>query len=163
MSRTRKTYPPEFKAEAVRLVREDGMGVARVAASLGVDRTLVRDWVRRADEAALAGTPAATTVASMADELSRLRRENAVLREEREILNKAAVSASGQGNTAQGMSKCVAYASTFLGRRLSRSAIASRSLCDSASSLVPFGRYWRTNPLVFSLVPRCHGLLGSQK
>ena len=90
MSRMRKTYPPEFKAEAVRLVREDGMGVARVAASLGVNRTLVRDWVRRADEAALAGTPAATTVATMADELARLRRENAVLREEREILKKAA-------------------------------------------------------------------------
>ena len=61
MSRMRKTYPPEFKAEAVRLVREDGMGVARVAASLGVNRTLVRDWVRRAEEAALAGTPAAAT------------------------------------------------------------------------------------------------------
>ncbi len=70
MSRMRKTYPPEFKAEAVRLVREDGMGVARVAASLGVDRTLVRDWVRKADEAALSGTPAAATVASMADELA---------------------------------------------------------------------------------------------
>ena len=90
MSRMRKTYPPEFKAEAVRLVREDGMGVARAAASLGVDRTLVREWVRKADEAALAGTPAATTVASMADELARLRKENAVLREEREILKKAA-------------------------------------------------------------------------
>jgi transposase-like protein len=42
MTRTRKTYTPELKAEAVRLVREDGMGVARVAASLGVDRTQVR-------------------------------------------------------------------------------------------------------------------------
>ena len=66
------------------------MGVACVAASLGVDRTLVRDWVRGAYEAALTGTPAATTVASMADELARLRKENAVLREEREILKKAA-------------------------------------------------------------------------
>ena len=61
MSRARRTYPPEFKAEAVRLVREDGMPVARVAASLGVDRTLVLDWVRKADEASLAGGPAATT------------------------------------------------------------------------------------------------------
>jgi transposase len=86
----RKTYPPEFKAEAFRLVRENGMGVARVATNLGLKRTLVRDWVLRADEAALAGTPAATTVATMADELARLRRENAVLREEREILNRAA-------------------------------------------------------------------------
>ena len=112
MTRARKTYPPEFKAEAVRLVREDGMGVARVASSLGVDRTLVREWVKKADEAALAGTPAATTVASMADELARLRRENAVLREEREILKKAAVSSSGQGNSAQWMSKGVASACT---------------------------------------------------
>ena len=99
MTRARKTYPPEFNAEAVRLVRKDGMGVARVASSLGVDRTLVREWVKKADEAALAGTPAATTVASMADELARLRRENAVLREEREILKKAAVGSDGQRNT----------------------------------------------------------------
>ncbi len=88
MSRMRKTYPPEFKAVAVPLVREDGMGLARVAASLGVDRTLVRDWVRRADEVTLAGTPAATTVASTADDLARLRR-NAVLREEWEMLRKS--------------------------------------------------------------------------
>ncbi len=39
MSRMRETYRPEFKAEAVRLVREDGIGVARVGASLGVNRT----------------------------------------------------------------------------------------------------------------------------
>ena len=52
MSRMRTTY-----------VREDGMGVARVAAILGVNRTLVRDWVRRADETALAGTPAETSTA----------------------------------------------------------------------------------------------------
>jgi len=80
MTRGRKTYPPEFKAEAVRLVREDGMGVARVASSLGVDRALVREWVKMTDEAALAGTPVSTTVASVADELAWLRRENAVLR-----------------------------------------------------------------------------------
>ena len=28
---------------------------------------------------------------------------------------------------------------------------------------VPFGKYWRSSPLVFSLVPRCHGLRGSAK
>jgi transposase-like protein len=60
MTRARKTSPPEFKAEAVRLVREGGMGVARVASGRGVGRTWVREWVKKADEAALAGTPAAT-------------------------------------------------------------------------------------------------------
>ena len=117
MSRMRRTYPPEFKAEAVRRVREDGMGVARVAASLGVNRTLVRDGVRRAEEAALAGTPAATTVASMADELARLRRENAVLREEREILKKAAVDSDGQRNTAADSVEVWNGARLFLQRR----------------------------------------------
>jgi putative transposase len=88
MTRARKTYPPDFKVEAVRLVREDGMSVARVASCRGVDSTLVREWVKKADEAALTRTPAATTVASMADELVHLRRENAVLREEHEIPKK---------------------------------------------------------------------------
>ncbi len=36
----------------------------------------MREWVKKADEAALAGRAAVTTVASMADELARLRREN---------------------------------------------------------------------------------------
>jgi hypothetical protein len=41
-----------------------------------MERTWVREWVKKADEAALAGRAAVTTVASMADELARLRREN---------------------------------------------------------------------------------------
>jgi transposase-like protein len=45
-------------------------------------------------------TPAATTVAAMADELSRLRNEVSVLREEGEILKKAAVGSDAQRNTA---------------------------------------------------------------
>jgi transposase-like protein len=43
------------------------MGAARVASSLGVPRARVWDWVRRAEEAALPGTPAATRIASMAE------------------------------------------------------------------------------------------------
>ena len=37
----------------------------------------------------------------------------------------------------------------------------SRALCLLRS--VPLGKYWRSKPLVFSFVPRCHGLRGSQK
>ena len=49
------------------------------------------------------------------------------------------------------------------GRVLRARATASRSsrLCRARS--VPLGKYWRSRPLVFSLVPRCHGLWGSQK
>jgi hypothetical protein len=51
----------------------------------------------------------------------------------------------------------------FLGLALSAAATAaiSRALCVLRS--VPFGKYCRSSPLVFSLVPRCHGLCGSQK
>ena len=51
----------------------------------------------------------------------------------------------------------------FRGRRLSVAATAamSRALCLLRS--VPLGKYWRSRPLVFSFVDRCHGLRGSQK
>src|SRR5277367_1771430 len=42
-------------------------------------------------------------------------------------------------------------------------ATAARSSALCALRSVPFGKYWRSRPLVFSLVPRCQGLRGSQK
>ena len=46
---------------------------------------------------------------------------------------------------------------------LRASATAWRAFLLCALRSVPFGKYWRSNPLVFSFVPRCHGLCGSQK
>lgn len=46
----------------------------------------------------------------------------------------------------------------FLGLVLSASATASSSSALCTLRSVPFGKYWRSNPFVFSLVPRCHGL-----
>jgi putative transposase len=46
---------------------------------------------------------------------------------------------------------------------LSVSATASRSFREWREKSVPLGKYWRSRPFVFSLVPRCHGLCGSQK
>jgi hypothetical protein len=48
------------------------------------------------------------------------------------------------------------------GRPLSSAATASSSSWVTAARSVPFGKYWRSRPLVFSFVPRCHGLRGSQ-
>jgi hypothetical protein len=41
--------------------------------------------------------------------------------------------------------------------------IAAMSSALQRARSVPFGKYWRKRPLVFSLVPRCHGLFGSAK
>ena len=52
----------------------------------------------------------------------------------------------------------VFQASVFRGRELSAAATAASSSALCMLRSVPFGKYWRSSPLVFSLVPRCHGL-----
>jgi len=83
-----KPYPPEFRAEAVRLYRMGGRTLAETAREIGVsDWTLAR-WVRQAeiDEGKAEGL---TT--QEREELNRLRRECRILKEEKEILRKAAL------------------------------------------------------------------------
>src|SRR5881398_1547682 len=48
MARKRRVYTPEFKAEAVKLVTEQGYSVAEAARSLGIHETLLRSWKPRA-------------------------------------------------------------------------------------------------------------------
>ena len=85
-------YSPEFREQAVELVRATGRPIAVVARELGVNDTTLGNWVK-ADEAER-GVPDRSgllplTAAERA-ELTRLRRENARLKVEREILKKAA-------------------------------------------------------------------------
>lgn len=51
----------------------------------------------------------------------------------------------------------------FRGRALSALATASMSSALQRERSVPFGKYWRSRPFVFSFVPRCQGLRGSAK
>jgi transposase len=92
MERTKKTrrkYSAEFKADAVRLARTKAKPVKDFAADLGIHPTMLGDWIRQAD--VHEGGGSATDLTSQErEELARLRRENKVLREEREILKKAA-------------------------------------------------------------------------
>jgi transposase len=85
--RNRLPYPAEFRARAVELARSSGLRPSQVARDLGVDPDTIRRWLRQADVDA--GRRDGVASAAQA-ELARLRRENALLREEREILRKAA-------------------------------------------------------------------------
>jgi transposase len=87
MPRTRPRYPPEFRAEAIRLVRASGKSVVEVARDLGVAEQTLHTWLRQADPDAGRRHDGLTT--SEREELNRLRRENRILRKEREILRKA--------------------------------------------------------------------------
>jgi transposase len=87
----RRKYTPEFKREAVRLVREESMTYAQVGSDLGVDKTTIRDWCKLSEAGKLetSSVPAAAS-RSLEEENAALRREVRILREEREILKKAA-------------------------------------------------------------------------
>lgn len=87
MGKTRPPYPAEFKEEAVRLARTSGKPVAQIARDLGVSFESLRHWVRQAE---VDGGERAGVTTEEREELRRLRRENLVLRQEREILKKAA-------------------------------------------------------------------------
>ena len=89
MAKTHPPYPSAFRAEAVELARTSGKGIPQFAADLGVSEQALRGWMKRADIDAGRGEPGELTSAER-EELRRLRRENHVLRQEREILRKAA-------------------------------------------------------------------------
>ena len=85
----RTPYPPEFRARAVELARTSGLSPRQVADDLGVDPDTIRRWLRQVDIDAGRRPGLATDGRS---ERARLRRENALVKEERAILRKAAVS-----------------------------------------------------------------------
>jgi transposase-like protein len=89
MPRTHRPYPPEFRAEAVRLARSSEKSIPALATDLGVSTEALRDWLRRADADEGRGQPGELTTDER-EELRRLRREVRTLQQEREILRKAA-------------------------------------------------------------------------
>lgn len=89
-TRKRRSFTPEFKAEAVKLAQSPGQSIAAVAKDLGITEGNLRNWVKQADVDAGKSPQSALTTAEK-QELAALRRENRELRMEREILRKATV------------------------------------------------------------------------
>jgi transposase len=87
--RPRRSFTEEFKAEVVKKVLTSGKTAGQVARELDLTETAVRAWVAQAKVDKGKGPPGALTTAEK-EELARLRKENRELREDREILKKAA-------------------------------------------------------------------------
>jgi transposase len=87
----RQVYTSEFCQQAVEMITRDGLGIAEAARRLSISPKTLTNWVRRARGADSLGAAAAPRreVTAAEAELSRLRRENAELRMERDILKKA--------------------------------------------------------------------------
>jgi transposase-like protein len=91
----RRTFSREFKAEAVKLAKDTGKGVAAVAKDLGLSESSLYLWAKQHEIDAGQGPAGALTTAEK-QELTQLRRENRELRMEREFLKKAAAFFASQ-------------------------------------------------------------------
>ena len=89
MPRTNPAYPPEFRREAIRLVRasDEEHPIPRIARQIGVSYGTLRSWLNH-DEINAGEREGLTTEEK--EELRKLRREVKTLRQEKEILRKAA-------------------------------------------------------------------------
>ena len=85
--RERRSFTPAYKAEVVELCRHRGESIGKVARDLDLSATVVRRWVAQAEVDS--GRRQGLTTEELS-ELSQLRKENRLLREERDLLKRAA-------------------------------------------------------------------------
>jgi transposase len=87
MNRIRKMYDKEFKLNAIRFYEESGKKLREVEEELGIGAGCISHWRRelKGDKDSFRGNG---KMSEEQKELARLRRENEILREEREILKK---------------------------------------------------------------------------
>ena len=89
-------YSKEFRAEAVRLLKSSGRPIPQLARELGCSEQSLRNWSRQVD---VDDGNADGLRTDEREELRRLRRENLILAEERDILKKAAAFFVKEGET----------------------------------------------------------------
>jgi transposase len=92
-----RRFTRDFEAEAVRLVETSGRTQKEIATDLGVGLSTLRRWIDKRRERDLEAPPPERQE-DMAAELKRLRRENEILRQEREILKRAATFFAKEGS-----------------------------------------------------------------
>jgi len=89
MEKQRKKYTREFKIEAVRLLTGSDMTIAQAGRDLGINPNLLARWKKEFQSDNSQAFPGKGHLKPEEEELRRLRRENALLRQERDILKKA--------------------------------------------------------------------------
>lgn len=86
----RRSYTAEFKREAVRLAAKSGISRRQAAKQLGIHPNVLASWVEKFEQGNWSDKPGAELKSEQQKELERLRRENASLKMDNEILKKAA-------------------------------------------------------------------------
>jgi len=93
--RQQRRFTKEFAQEAVRLVETSGRTQREIAGDLGIGLSTLVRWIGRSRDRCAVDPVAASDVAA---ELKRLRRENEILRQERDILKKATAFFAREGS-----------------------------------------------------------------
>ncbi len=87
---TRRQFSREFKLESVKLVTERGVAIAQAARDLDINENVLRRWVRELAQDEQHAFPGGGNMKPELAEIARLKKENAKLRMERDLLKKAA-------------------------------------------------------------------------
>lgn len=98
MSKTRRKYTAEFKEEAIRLYEASDKSLTEIERDLGIAPGLLNKWRARQRADGKAAFPGSGHQTEAEAELRRLKRENDLLREERDILKKAIQVFSREGH-----------------------------------------------------------------
>jgi len=89
MGQHKRTYSKDFKLEAIRLYETSGKSVSQIEMELGITSGLLNKWRVRHRNEGPGGFVGSGQQTEMEAELRRLKRENEILRQERDILKKA--------------------------------------------------------------------------
>lgn len=84
----KQSYSPEFRAEAVKLVLEQGLSREKAAKRLAVPKGTLANWVVTAKLSRVPAAPGSRSVSELEAEVVRLRKELAEARMERDVLKK---------------------------------------------------------------------------
>lgn len=98
MAKTRRTFTPEFKAEAVKLVTEQGRSLSEVARELDLGESMLRAWKQALAKSGNLAFPGKGNPPPHEEELRRLRAEVKRLTMERDILKKATAFFAGESS-----------------------------------------------------------------
>ena len=89
MVNKRRSYSREFKIEAVYLITQGGLSISQAARDLGINQTVLGRWKRQFEADPEQAFPGKGNLKPQDEELALLRRELAMVRQERDILKKA--------------------------------------------------------------------------
>ncbi len=89
MGRTNRKYDKQFKLEAIRLCETSGRSASQIERELGISGGMLSKWRIQLERDGHTAFPGSGHQSEMEAEVRRLKRENDILRQERDILKKA--------------------------------------------------------------------------